>query len=414
VKNELIICFGYSQWGRWRQDQEIAMRLARENTVIYVEAQSRRSGRLDQSSPALRWINDHLAVLRTPSQFGYGGRLPFGFLRKAVARASVQLSKQHLFRAVDTILREIDRVPTATLFFDPLDLELAGRFGEEVTTYRVYDEPSLFPSFRLIRDVIEEVERECLPKMDLVFASSMFQYNRRVRVNGNTHFLPNAGDFERYHRSLTRRWNVPADLDLVPMPRIFFAGGIDYRIDFELLHSVARCRPDWSIVFLGNVKEDATNGAEELSHNNNVFFLGNKRPEALPGYLHHCQVSIIPYKINESTSTMYPWKVHEHLAAGKPIVATPLPELELLGDVVSLAASPARFVEQIDDAMERDSVGEVRARVNVARANSWDERVEQMTSVIDEVLECRRRRCRRQAVDAVLPSNSEIPVLHGW
>jgi len=414
VKNELVVCFGYSRWGQWRQDHEIALRLARRNTVLYVETQRPRRERAHAHTPALRWVHDRLAVVGVPPRLPYGGFIPAAPARNAIAHASIMLSKKRVLRAVRSALKMFDSSPTVTLFFDPFDLPLAGKLGEQVSCYRVYDELAMLPSLRQIRGAIDRIEHEWLPRIDFVFASSRFQYQRRVKINGDTYFVPNACDFNRYHGALTCRWPLPDDLESVAAPRIGFVGGIDYRLDFDLLRFVARTRPDWSLVLLGPVKDTAASPAAALGSLRNVHFLGNKRPEQLPGYLRHLDASIIPYQLTEATETMYPWKVHEHLAAGKPVVSTPLPELEPLRGVVALAGPPVAFVEALDDEIEHNSEQRLQERVKVASANSWDERVEQMCGLIDQRLATRRRRGTPSARAPRLAPNSSIAAVHCW
>jgi hypothetical protein len=52
-----------------------------------------------------------------------------------------------------------------------------------------------------------------------------------------------------------------------------------------------------------------------------------------------CEVALIPYRLTDWTSACLPVKVFDYLAEGKPVVATPLPELSLFKDVVTLVAA---------------------------------------------------------------------------
>jgi len=97
--------------------------------------------------------------------------------------------------------------------------------------------------------------------------------------------------------------------------------------------------------------------------------------------------TIIPYKCNEATRNIYPLKLHEYLAAGRPVVSAPLPALEPFADVVALAPDHAAFVACLEEALAQDN-DEMRAkRQRVARANSWDVRVQERMAHAARLLE---------------------------
>jgi glycosyltransferase involved in cell wall biosynthesis len=67
-------------------------------------------------------------------------------------------------------------------------------------------------------------------------------------------------------------------------------------------------------------------------------------------------------------------KLYEYLAAGKPVVATGLPELAGMRPDVVLAAGPQAVVSAVDAALERRSADDIERRQRVAAANTWDTR----------------------------------------
>jgi hypothetical protein len=139
----------------------------------------------------------------------------------------------------------------------------------------------------------------------------------------------------------------------------------------------------------------------------NVAFLGQKALESLPEYLKVLDVALIPYVMSGHTATVYPLKLHEYLAAGRPIVASPLPELRPFSRVVRIAETPAEFVRQIRRAIDDHSPAAVEARVNVARDNTWDKRVTDIYRALDNQLSPRKEGGRREEyihlVDSLQP-----------
>lgn len=76
---------------------------------------------------------------------------------------------------------------------------------------------------------------------------------------------------------------------------------------------------------------------------------GAEVPAVLAGF----DVGIIPYTVNsEGMDYVFPRKACEYLAAGLPVVSTPLPECAVFGDHVSIAGDPGSFVERVRRALE--------------------------------------------------------------
>ncbi|HNT89526.1 MAG TPA: glycosyltransferase, partial [Candidatus Hydrogenedentes bacterium] len=119
----------------------------------------------------------------------------------------------------------------------------------------------------------------------------------------------------------------------------------------------------------------------------NVHLLGNRPIEALPAYLKGMDVTLIPYKTNEATRYIYPLKLQEYLAAGKPVVSAALPAVVQYRDVVYIAESHPAFLDRIEDALAERDPARIGARQAVARANSWERRIEEKSVHVLRVLE---------------------------
>src|SRR5690606_5097654 len=91
-----------------------------------------------------------------------------------------------------------------------------------------------------------------------------------------------------------------------------------------------------------------------LSHFPNVKLLGERNAEEVPEFLKKMDVCIIPYLKNDVTRGVYPLKINEYLAAGKPVVMTdfaPLPEFEAM---VGIASSKEKFLALVKDELSSD------------------------------------------------------------
>ncbi len=94
------------------------------------------------------------------------------------------------------------------------------------------------------------------------------------------------------HESLAIKSVRPRDLP-AGRPIIGFHGPLGDDLDWELLESAARRRPDWYWVLIGPRK---TQQLDRLLRLHNVFWLGEKSDEQLQSYRHHWQITLLPYR----------------------------------------------------------------------------------------------------------------------
>src|SRR6185437_2093360 len=117
------------------------------------------------------------------------------------------------------------------------------------------------------------------------------------------------------------------------------------------LAQVAEARPDWSIIIVGPVVKISET---DLPQRPNLHYLGRKDYSELPDYLRGWDVALMPFAINEATRFISPTKTPEYLAAGCPVVSTPIVDVvrhygEL--EAVKIAATPDEFIAACDQAL---------------------------------------------------------------
>jgi len=125
---------------------------------------------------------------------------------------------------------------------------------------------------------------------------------------------------------------------------------------------------------------------ERLGRLPNVHLLGEKPRADLPGYLKGLAVALIPYKANELTRNIFPLKLFEYLAAGLPVVAGGLPELNRLAGTIGVAQGPQDYPALVRAAMAEDGPDRRAARVALAAENTWDHRVADISRLVEEAL----------------------------
>jgi glycosyltransferase involved in cell wall biosynthesis len=156
------------------------------------------------------------------------------------------------------------------------------------------------------------------------------------------------------------------------------------RIDYLLVKAICDNFHQYLIVLVGTYEEqDLIN--HKLEQIPNLLILGNRRYESIPSYLQTATVTIIPYLCNELNESVYPLKLNEYLAMGKPVVTTNFStDLEAFSDVIYIANTYEDFLNYIEKAITEDSEARVENRLNYARLNTWVNRVLQLKDIISK------------------------------
>jgi teichuronic acid biosynthesis glycosyltransferase TuaH len=213
---------------------------------------------------------------------------------------------------------------------------------------------------------------ELLDHADLVTGVSPGLLDGIEGTRARTLLLPNGCDVDHFTRPHAPPPELAGDEVVVG-----FAGGLTWRVDFELLAAVAEARPDWRLALVGE------GPAAEPGPPNLVRF-GAKPYAELPAWVQRFDVALIPYRQEPFNLASFPLKVFEYLAAGTPVVSTPLPALEGMAPFVRIAADAEQYVAAVDEALTAGpSAEECR---ELGRANSWDHRAAELEAVLSDLL----------------------------
>jgi glycosyltransferase involved in cell wall biosynthesis len=253
---------------------------------------------------------------------------------------------------------------------------LLGRLDEQMVIYHCVDEYAAFAG--VSRESLIRMERDLLRRADVVFTSSQQLCEERRWLNPNTHFVSHGVDVAHFARALDPASVVPDDLRRLPRPIIGFIGLLADWVDLALLRGLALARPRWSIVLLGRPATDLA----PVRGLPNIHSLGHKAYTALPRYCRGFDVGIIPFLRNELTLRANPLKLREYLAAGLPVVSTPIPEVARYDGLVHLADGVDAFVARIEAALDERSEAMARRRVEAVHGEGWDVRVEEISALI--------------------------------
>ncbi len=310
--------------------------------------------------------------------------IPAPRLTNTVGRLNVWM----LRRALKTLIHRYDirdpiiwtRVPSDTVWNAIADLP------RSVLIYQAVDRISYSPMVPdYARPRLELYESRFTESADIVFTSGHGLYEEKQKSNPNTHFFPNGVDPALFSRDAT-----PSEhLSQLPHPVIGFVGSLGPWVDYDLLRQAANMTPEWSYVIVGPV--NAGIDLKPLQVLPNVHLTGAVAHAELPSYLATFDCGLIPYLINDFTEYTFPSKMAEYLAAGLPVVSTPLPELSPYSHVVTCVEGAEGLVRAVRSYLSGDTSESSRAeRMRVARSLSWESLVSGMEQAIENFLSSRR------------------------
>jgi glycosyltransferase involved in cell wall biosynthesis len=232
--------------------------------------------------------------------------------------------------------------------------------------------------------MIAPLERRLLERVDVLVATAKSLTRSKYPASGRAHHLPQGVNYEHFATPRPE----PEDMKAIPRPRIGYAGRVGGCCDLGLVSRVADAYPSASIVLVGKVTADQTTEAT-LRARRNVHLLGLRPYIDLPAYVQAFDVGIIPYVLSDWTRAVDPLKLLEYLAAGLPVVASAIPEIEKYANTVAMAPNDDAFVRAIGEALRGDrDAARVRGQAT-ARENTWQQRAQVLLDIIREVIEAR-------------------------
>jgi glycosyltransferase involved in cell wall biosynthesis len=376
-----IVCVGSADWATELpiNQHQLMGRLAAGNRVLFVESLGLRRPQLAGRDLRRIWQRlfrglrgarpaDGLHVLSplvVPlHHLGPVRRLNRLLLRLQAGRAARKLGMR------EPILWAY--VPQAEVLLDVLDPSLVVyHCVDDVAAQKGVDAES----FRA-------AEERFARRADIVLASAPALAERMRGLSDNVLYAPNVADTPSFATAL-EPGPVDAVLDSLPRPRLVFQGAIvATKLDLELIAEVATLRPEWSVVLVGPTGAGDPGGdLSPLEGQPNIHMVGPRPAAELPAVLRGADAGLIPYAVNDLTRSVFPMKVYEYLAAGLPVLATPLPALAGV-DEVDTVADAGQLVEAAERHFAADTPELRRQRSRDASSHSWENRIDEIEAAL--------------------------------
>lgn len=372
-----ILCFSHD-WNGYPLSKTHLMRLlATDNRILWVNSIGYRmpSASRQDISRALRKLKAAATPIRQvePNIFVLNPLVIPAYGRSAVR----SFNRWFLRFQVKRAMRGLAFRRPLNWVFNPAAALIAGQLGEEQLIYYCVDQYCAFSG--VAATALAEMEDQLLRRADLVIVSAERLYQTKAQVNPHTVLVRHGVDVEHFRKALDPTTIVPAEIARLPRPIIGYFGWIapDW-VDVGLLANIADTFGHGSLVMLGDVTMDLS----ALKARPNVHLLGRKSYESLPAYCKGFDVAVIPFPINQATLHSNPLKAREYLAAGLPVVSTPIPEVEILGQC-RIAADPASFIAAVRGALEEP--GPRSWRSDKIKSESWRARLDEVRRHLDRL-----------------------------
>ena len=359
------------------------MHIARDHDIVYVDPTGvQHIAHTADPHVLIKRVNRHLTVFKPVV-------LPGGKTKTKV----ISLNDALVLRDLERLLNRMDMGPPILITNTPLADRIASDFPWHHVVYDIIDDyiqTSWAPA-----DAPER-ERRLLRRADCVFCGTYSLFEKKRGIRPDIEYIPCGVETGHFMKATDPETPVPDDIARLPKPIAGYFGAVNERIDADLLVYLAESLPDVSIVLIGPVFADFklsdfdTRWASvlpgpdspgfRLKHKpDNLHFLGLRSYDVLPNYLKAFDVCLLPYVLNDVTRDIHPVKVLEYLAPGKPVVATPIPDIVRFYDgIVAIAGSPREFAEKTERLLKFDLPGDRRKRMDFAQPKTWENMAERM------------------------------------
>ncbi len=247
-------------------------------------------------------------------------------------------------------------------------------------SFVVYDLVDEILAFGRVRNdrMLLELENQVLKRADILLSSSQTLMERKIKQSsreGKSLFLPNGVDCSRF--------SIETGKVTQQNPTIGFIGHISKRsINYNLVQSVAAARPDWTLLFVGPGTEEDKNALKEGYPN--IVIQDPVSGTEVPRVIREFDIGMIPYNTEkEDMDYVFPRKACEYLAAGKPVISTPLKEVECLRPYVQVATDAEGFIRKAEEATDENEIA-TEARRTFAKKYDWNFLMKGLVAILSQ------------------------------
>lgn len=360
----------------WASRHYIPESLSQGHRVIFVEKATTWISPLRYHVPWSKLFNVGLKSVRE-NMFVYTPFPRFPFDRRF---RSVSVFNQALLAIeLNNLLKRMEISHAHIISFDhkaSIIFKKLKVFGRRC--YYVVDEISEFNWPMASKKTVLADELETIKLADVVIATSKPLVEKCLRYNRNVGLISHGVAIQNFDQCTY----VPEDILRLQKPIIGFVGKIEQWVNIDLIAQLADMLPEVSLVLIGPINIDVS----LLRKKTNIHLLGPRERDMIPSYLKMFDCGIIPFKQTQLTYSVNPLKMYEYLAAGLPVIGTPMQAIESREYLdVFIETSPIDFADRIRKVLAEDSPDRRKIRIDFAYSNSWEKKAKQLVNLMENV-----------------------------
>lgn len=274
-------------------------------------------------------------------------------------------------------------------FFEPEHHYLAHlKVGRTLSLYDCVD-------FHSATSLVEESKRIANNEVNLIKQVDYFFVNSDSLKTIHQSMLKN----KKIHRLKAQGFCPPLNkLNTAQIERnktltLGYVGGINHRLDFQLIYALAINNPDWQIILIGpkqsnsvaDKKYQTNRCLKKISQLKNVQLQPAKKRQELFKSIASFDWAIIPYKTElDYNRYSYPMKVFEYLYCGKKILSTPIEELKKpqFKSVIYIAETAQDWQKIVKEYSSKIDLN-INLCQKLALKNTWTKKIEEISAIIN-------------------------------
>ena len=373
---QTIICHSFPAWDTpyIKSTVELMMRLSATHRVIFIDYHYTLKDLItNQFAPKNKLLGKGGRWRKVKTKYGeievynFPPILPINWIGNKwafdkMARLNASLIKKHIRK-----FQKANGLENATLInaFNPVYGALcqdAWKVNQQI--YYCYDEIS---GTQWAGKHGASYEQQYLQNVDKVIVTSEGLKKTKAAFNPNCHVVKNGVNLSVFQQETASKSKSK---------HIAYIGAVDERIDQDLVAHLATEFSEYTFDFYGPVK---VNIAEQP----NLNFHGAIPQEQLPLVLEEAAACIIPFVKNNLTEAIYPLKVNEYLAMGKPVVSTAFADLSDFEKVIATGNNHEAFADALRKEIRYNSRARIQKRIDFAKQNDWEKRTEEFLQLLD-------------------------------
>jgi glycosyltransferase involved in cell wall biosynthesis len=248
---------------------------------------------------------------------------------------------------------------------------------------------------------VAALERSLISSSEYIFTTSRTLFEEKSRINPHCVmmengvselFLPeNRGRLEAFaHQCPQKEKDIIERIKSLPGPRIGYVGALNIRLWMPFLEEIFKAAPQYQLVFIGNIDDSFPRAmVEKMSASANIHIFPYLSHALIPKALEQFDLLLLPFELTRFSRFINPLKLSEYLSSGKPILATPLPEIKR---IASEPAGMVYFIEKPEDIQNaiqkalRESAEMQERRISLARSRTWQCTTREMIAIVEKML----------------------------